>query len=130
MKHRQHGQVRDHGLHAQAAVEIGASSACNHERFGCNIRAIIPSPERDDGDEPRFVMRNHHQTASESVYLFSARAMAAGDRGFHAVRFPGAWATTRRSGPVIGETPEVPLAIDWGCKEALLWILRRYAVDY
>jgi hypothetical protein len=57
--------------------------------LAATFRAIIPSPERDDGDEPRFVMRNHHQTASESVYFFQRAGDGSGDRGFHAVRFLG-----------------------------------------
>lgn len=80
--------MRDHGLHAKAAVEIRLQ-----ERFdpadvlAAASRAITSGPEGDDGDQASFVIGNHDQAAGKSIYILEGTGEGGGNGGLYPVGF-------------------------------------------
>src|SRR6266699_565460 len=90
LNHRQYRQMRDHGLHSQAAVEIRRKQRVHPaDVLVAAFHAVTSSPERDDRDQPRFLIRNHDQASGESRYILECAGDGGWNRGLHAVGFLG-----------------------------------------
>ena len=64
---------------------------CMHpaDVLAATIRAVISSPQRDHRDQPRFLIRNHHQASGEAGYILQRTGKGGWNRGFYAVSFLG-----------------------------------------
>ncbi len=88
LNHRQYRQMRDHGLHSQAAVEIRRQQRVHPaDVLVAAFHAVTSSPERDDRDQPRFLIRNHDQASGESRYILERAGDGGWNRSLHAVGF-------------------------------------------
>src|SRR5438132_6333474 len=82
--------MRDHRLDAQASIEIRRQQRVYPSYIlVAAFYAVMPSPERDHRDQPRFLIRNHHQASGETGYVFERTGDDGWYCGFHAVRFLG-----------------------------------------
>src|SRR5260370_38675272 len=57
--------------------------------LAASFRAVLSGPQRDDGDQPCFLIRNHYQASSESGYLPQGTGNGGRNGGFNAMRFLG-----------------------------------------
>jgi len=82
--------MRDHGLHAKAAVEIRLQQRMDPaDVLAAAFCAIAPGPQRNDGNEAGFLIGNHDQAAGESVYILEGTGECGGNGGLDAVSFLG-----------------------------------------
>src|SRR5260370_3447388 len=90
LNHRQYRQMGDHGLHSQAAIEIRRQQRVHPaDVLVTAFHAVTSSPERDDRDQPRFLIRNHDQASGESRYILERTGDGGWNRGLHAGGFLG-----------------------------------------
>lgn len=90
IEHWQNRQMRDHGLHAQAAVEIRLEQGMDPPGvLAAAFRAIASGPQGDDGDQASFLIGNHDQAAGKSVYILESSGEGGGNGGLDAVGFLG-----------------------------------------
>jgi hypothetical protein len=90
IQQRQHRQMRDHGLHAQAAVEIRLQQCMDPaDVLTAAFRAIASGPKSDDGDQASFLIGNHDQAAGKPVYVLQGTGEGSGNGGLDAVGFLG-----------------------------------------
>src|SRR6266436_2595764 len=75
-------------LNAQAAIQIRRQqSAYPPHVFLAALHPVLAAPQSDDGDEPRFMVCDHHETPGEPGY-FSERSINRSGQGcVYFVRF-------------------------------------------
>ena len=79
--------MRGKSLHAQAAIYVRREQLVNPaDIFAALFHAIIPNPQDDDGNEPRFLFGNHDQASSVPGNILQRSPECSGNRGLHAVR--------------------------------------------
>src|SRR5258708_27596891 len=82
--------MRDHGLYAQAAIEIRRQQRVHPaDVLVAAFHAVTSSPERDDRDQPRFLIRNHDQASGEAGNILERTGDGGWNRSLHAVGFLG-----------------------------------------
>ena len=75
-------------MDSQAAIQVRSKQGANPPQvFVATLHAVFAGPQRDDGDESRLVVGDHHEASGESCD-FSERAVnRGGQSGMDFVRF-------------------------------------------